>query len=89
MVELVANGGGRMFTASGDIRSGSIPSISRIDPMAFVNVSIHRQADFRSRRSSGIEFENLERQPSASCVRFTPSHSASPPPAPQHFRLRA
>jgi len=29
------------------------------------NVSIYRRADFRSSRSSGIWFENLERQESA------------------------
>jgi hypothetical protein len=34
-------------------------------PDSVCNVSIYRQADFRSLRSSGIWFENLERQESA------------------------
>jgi hypothetical protein len=36
-------------------------------PDSVCNVSFYRQADFRSLRSSGIWFENLERQESAFC----------------------
>ena len=65
--------------ANGQLRPERVNTVDFEErPDGVCNVSIYRQADFRSLRSSGIWFEILERQESAFLRRSRPVAANDP-----------